>query len=58
MTLDTRLIKFSTRDVAMRTLGMLEASLSDARNPAQRVDIERAKRQIQDVLRTMPGPGK
>ena len=54
MTLDTCLLKPSPRDVAMRTLCLLDASLSDARNPAQRVDIERAKRQIQAVIRTMP----
>tara|TARA_R110000824_G_scaffold69297_1_gene178600 strand:+ start:1119 stop:1343 length:225 start_codon:yes stop_codon:yes gene_type:complete len=53
MTLDTPLLKPSPRDVAMRTLVLLEASLSDARSLAQRVDIERAKRQIQAVIRTI-----
>lgn len=55
MTLDIRLIRFSHRDTAMRTLGWLEASLTNARHPAER---ERIEARIQDVLRGMPGPGK
>lgn len=55
MTLDTRLIRFTPRDTAMRKLGQLEALREYARHPAERDDIDR---QIQDVLRGMPGPGK
>jgi|TARA_R110000824_G_scaffold69297_2_gene178602 hypothetical protein len=55
MTLDTRLIRFSPRDTAMRKLGQLEARFDNAWNPAERDGLDL---QIQAVLRTMPGPGK